>query len=184
MKLKFFFQLVFLLCIILISACQRPTQKIIFTSNPSLPYAVGRKVDPTQVDLRELLRKQKVQVVTVGQDYLIRIPSALLFANQSPRLLWNSYDILYTVACYLRQFRKVSVEVISYSSKCITKPREESLTRTRAREVASYLWSQGIKSRFIFSQGVGSSKPILCTREGGDNSINSRIEIIFRDEVA
>lgn len=184
MKLKIIFQLVFLLCISLISACQRQTQKIIFTSNPALPYAVGRAVDPKQIELQEVLRKQKVQVITMGQDHLIKIPADLLFANQSPRLLWHSYDILYTVACYLRQFRKISVKVISYSSRCITKQREEALTRTRAVEVANYLWSQGIKSRFIFSSGVGSSKPILCTQEGGDDSTNSRIEITFRDEVA
>lgn len=174
----FIFTILFMIC-----GCAKNTQKIIFESNPSLPYAVGSKVDPTQINLLEVLRKQNVKVVTMGQNYLLSIPSTVLFFNQSPRLKWHSYDVLYTVACYLRQFRKVSVKVVSYSTECKSYVRQEALTRARARVVANYLWSQGIKSRFIFSQGVGNNKPLLCTMQGGDDSMNSRIEITFHDEI-
>lgn len=182
-KLKII-KIIFILIILFFQfGCARDTQKIIFKSEPSLPYAVGSRVDPTQIDLLEVLHKQNVKVVTMGQNYLISIPSVILFANQSPRLRWHSYDVLYTVACYLRQFRKVTVQVTSFSTECNSHLRQEALTRARARVVANYLWSQGIKSRFIFSSGVGNHKPMLCTKEGGDGSRSSRIEITFHDEI-
>ena len=62
--------------------------------------------------------------------------------------------------------------------------REHALTQARAREVADYLWSQGIDTRFIFTQGSGSDKPIGAFIERGDASPNSRIEITFRQAVA
>jgi intracellular multiplication protein IcmN len=62
--------------------------------------------------------------------------------------------------------------------------RERALTLARSRVVGEYLWSQGVDSRFIFTQGLGSDKPIMRFTQGGDFSLNSRIEITFRDSVA
>ncbi len=59
-----------------------------------------------------------------------------------------------------------------------------ALTLARARAVGDYLWSQGVDSRFIFTHGLGSDKPIVAFTEKGDKSPNSRIEITFRDAVA
>ena len=50
--------------------------------------------------------------------------------------------------------------------------------------VGEYFWSQGIDSRFIFTQGLGSDKPVVSFTQGGDSSPNARIEITFRDAVA
>lgn len=149
-----------------------------------LPTRVASAQDPgTQHTLRRLL-KRGVKVISIGQNYLISIPADSVFGNQSPRIRWESYALLNDVVCYLKQFRKIGVDVTAYSSKYVSPSRERALTAARAQAVADYLWTQDIDSRFIFTRGLGSDKPILFNRSGGDSSPNSRIEITFRNEVA
>lgn len=130
------------------------------------------------------LNQQGVTVLSVGQDYLISIPAAYLFANQSPRMKWRSYALLNQVAVFLKQFRKVSMHVTTHGSKYVSPARERALSLARSRVVSEYLWSQGVDSRFIFAQGLGSDKPILAYPLGGDRSANARVDITFRNAVA
>lgn len=151
---------------------------------PKLPFKVSGAQDKRIMAMQTLLRKEGVQVITMGQDYLISIPSKALFPSDSPRLMWSGYSLLDAVDCYLDQFRKVAVTVTAYSNKCVSARRDKALTLARARAVGDYLWSQGMDSRFVFTQGLGSDKPITSKYRKGDHSENSRIEITFRDTVA
>ena len=148
-----------------------------------LPFRVAHTSDKAMIRLQKKLANNGVKVVTIGEDYLVSIPSSALFPDQSPRLTWASYGLLNKVVCYLKEFRKVGVNVTAYSSKYVSAKREHALTLARARAVADYLWSQGIDSRFIFTEGLGSDKPIMAYTQGGDKSPNSRIEITFRDTI-
>ncbi|MCE3044428.1 type IVB secretion system protein IcmN/DotK [Legionella sp. 16cNR16C] len=148
-----------------------------------LPGKVQNSSDSAVMSMQSKFKNMGVKVITIGSDYLISIPSAALFADQSPRLTWQSYAILNDVAQFMKMFRKVSVTVTAYSNKYLSCKREQALTLTRARSVADYLWSQCIDSRFIFVEGAGSDKPIVGIMQGGDQSPNSRIEITFRDAI-
>lgn len=168
---------------ILVSGCRSSSLP---TTNEKavLPHKVFGAYDAAIMEMQDGLNKKGIQVITLGQEYLISIPAARLFASQSPRLTWNSYGLLNEVACYLRQFRKISISVTAYSSKCLSSQRERALTLARAREVGNYLRRKNVDSRFIFTHGLGSDKPILTLRQGGDASPNARIEITFRNAVA
>lgn len=174
--------LALMLCLGLLSGCHG-TKKAVVQIPPSLPYKVENSYDTVRMGMRNHLNKNGIKVITLGQEYLISIPSSLLFAEQSPRLTWKSYEALNNIACYLKQFRKISVNVAAFSSKHVSPQRERALTLARARAVGDYLWSQDIDSRFVFTQGLGSDKPILGYSGGRDASPNSRIEITFRDTI-
>ncbi len=148
-----------------------------------LPYHVDGAYDATIIAFQKKFRSQGIGFVTIGQNYLVSIPSALLFPDQSPRILWPSYAVLNDVSAYLKQFRIVSVHIIAYSSKYKSVRREHALTLARARAVGDYLWSQGVDTRFIFTEGAGSDKPILAQESGSDNSPNARVEITFRNAI-
>lgn len=173
-----------ILVIGLMGGCCCGIEEALAKERPLLPTHVPCSSDRKIMAMQKRLNRHGVRVITMGQDYLISIPSRILFANESPRLTWQSYRVLNEVACYLKAFRKVAVNVSGYSSKCFSAQREHALTLARTREVGNYLWSQGIESRFIFTQGMGSDKPIFGARLGGDQSPNSRIEITFRNTVA
>lgn len=173
-----------LLASLLLLGCSRGQQYIpLEDESLRLPRKVAGTSDKQVIALQKSLAKCGVKVITIGEDYLVSIPSAALFADQSPRLTWESYGLLNNIVKFLKQFRKVAVNVTSYSSKYVSAKRERALTLARSRAVADYLWSQGIDSRFIFTVGAGSDKPIMAYTLGGDKSPNSRIEITFRDAI-
>lgn len=148
-----------------------------------LPYKVEGASDEAKMKIRANLQQNGIQVITVGQDYLISIPATALFAKESPHIQWTAYKTLNEVACYLKQFRKITVYVTAYSETCVSAERAKFLTYARANVVANYLWSQHIDSRFIFTRGLGSDKPIGTFKEKGDASPNSRIELTFRQAI-
>ncbi len=149
-----------------------------------LPSRVAGTSDKKIKAMHESFRKKyAVKVVTIGQNYLIAFPSTAIFANQSPRVKWQGYGVLNQIASFMKQFRKVSVNVTAHTSFYKSTAREHALSQARAKIVADYLWSQDIDSRFIFSAGAGCEKPISVYTDGGDNSPNSRIEITFREAI-
>lgn len=149
-----------------------------------LPKKVKGASDKKIVSLQAQLNKQNIKVISIGQNYLISIPSAKIFADQSPRLTWQSYQVLNEVVEYVKQFRTVSLHVRSFSSQYVSARRELALTAARAKAVGDYIQSQGVDTRFIFTSGLGSDKPIMAYKQGGDFSGNSRVEISFRRQVA
>lgn len=171
-----------LLVLLALSGCHKHSNNS--DDQPKLPYKVPGAKDKTINDQQAKFNKKGVTVVSMGQDYLISIPSKLLFANESPEILWPSYALLNAVACYLKEFRKIAINITAFSDKCVSAKHDRALTLARARVVADYLWSQGVDSRFIFTQGLGSDKPIGDFKKTGDQSPNSRVEITFRDAVA
>ncbi|WP_298626812.1 type IVB secretion system protein IcmN/DotK [uncultured Legionella sp.] len=171
-----------LIILLLVSACHR-SNYIPDDEDPKLPCKVQGACDATIMKFITKFNRSGIKAVTIGQDYMISIPASLLFEDQSPHLKWSSYGVLNDVAIFLKQFRKVAVSVTSFSSKYVSVQRERALTLARSRVVGEYLWTQGIDSRFIFTQGLGSDKPITTYLQGGDNSPNARVEITFRNAV-
>lgn len=147
---------------------------------PKWPCKVQGACDATITKYIKKFNKNGVKVITVGQDYMISIPAPYLFETETPHIKWKSYALLNEVAVFLKQFRKISIYITSYSSKYVSVQREKALTMARSRVISEYLWSQGVDSRFIFTQGLGSDKPILA---GENSAMNARIEITFRRAV-
>ena len=78
----------------------------------------------------------------------------------------------------------IDIHVNTYSGKGMIEERNKALTLARAKAVSKYLWSQGIDSRLLFTEGFGSAKPIAYSSKMGDASPNARVEIIFRQLIA
>lgn len=173
-----------LIALVQVTSCHRSYNDNSNDDVPQLPCKVQGACDKTIHKYMVRFNKSGIKVVTMGQDYLISIPASALFADQSPRLTWASYSLLNEIAFFLKQFRKITINITSYSSKYISVQREHALTEARSRVVSEYLWSQGVDSRFIFTQGLGSDKPVVNYLQGGDKSPNARVEITFRRAVA
>lgn len=88
------------------------------------------------------------------------------------------------VIAFLKQFRKIAVNVSAYVTCYQSVHRTEALSRARAAVVANYLWEQGIDTRLLIVAGMGAKHPIATCGPRGDKSLNSRVEITFRDAVA
>lgn len=172
---------------VLLLSCHHRTKTLLPIVNDGiwLPNRVDNTSDMRVASLVRTIRKGGViKVVSIGSDYLLSIPTAALFNQHSPQLKWSSYGYLNQSIALIKQFREVSVTVTAYATPYISTRREKALTLARAREVALYLLSQGVDSRFIFAEAAGSEKPITADTERGEMNSNSRIEITFRNEIA
>ncbi|MFZ4077076.1 MAG: OmpA family protein [Legionellaceae bacterium] len=176
------FSLIFLL--VFLAGCQSPGTPSIIADEQRLPRQVDGASDRMIAAIEKDFHRRGVRVITIGQDYLISVPSIALFADQSPRIQWQAYDLLNEIACYLRQFRHIGITVTAYTMPYVSHHREHVLTLARASAVSNYLLSQGVETRFIFTEGMGSDKPIVAIARRGDKSPNSRIEITFRELIA
>lgn len=172
-----------LLVLNMLTSCKRDFWAL-DKEEPKYPCKVLGACDATIMKLAKHLNKKGIKVITIGQDYMISIPARYLFEPEAPHLKWKSYALLNEIALFLKQFNKIAINIASYSNKYISPQREHALTLARSRVVSEYLWSQGVDGRFIFTQGLGSDKPIIAYSQGGDNSVNARVEITFRDAVA
>ncbi len=167
-----------MLALILAAGCQdRP---YVPEATDKLPTQMPGTSDKIKEQWQAKIQQQGVQFISLGQDHLISISAELLFPNQSPSLNWKAYKLLNDIACYLKQFRKISVNIVGFSEPYVSAEREHALTLDRARVVGNYLWSQGVESRFIFTEGVGADKPKVAYTVSSDASPNARIEITFR----
>ena len=116
----------------------------------------------------EQLQKDGVNIISVGQEYKLVIPTSLLFYANSPRIQWNSYAILNDIASYLRCFNKVEVKIAGITEATGNAARDRALSLNRARSVDNYFWGQEIGADFIYIRGyVVSHQP-------------GRLEISFR----
>ncbi len=167
-----------LFIILLLSGCH--SSKPLVIDQDKLPKHVAGSSDAQIVKMEEKLAANGVKIIIIGQMYLVSIPSHLIFHDQSPRIKWNSYALLNEVAEYLCKFRKVSLYVNAYNDCYLSEKRTKALTNARARKVANYLWSQNVRTRLLFTRGMGNDKPIVAHAKCSDVSPNSRIEIIFR----
>lgn len=170
-----------LLVMILISGCHSSNPYII--DSDKLPKHIAGSTDAQIAKLERILTSKGVKIITIGQMKLVSIPSGLVFYEQSPRIKWASYELLNLVAEYLCKFRKISLYVNAYNDCYLSQKRTKALTLTRSREIANYLWSQNVRTRLIFTRGMGNDKPIVSHTECSDISPNSRIEIVFRRAV-
>lgn len=173
--------MVFLLSLM---GCQSQGTPNIIEDENKLPTQIEGASDKMIVSLEKTFKSRGVRIISIGQDYLISVPSVALFYDESPRLTTVSYDLLNDVACYLRQFRHVGITVTGYTVPYVSRQREHVLSLARARVVANYLMSQGIETRFIFTAGMGNEKPIVAIARRGDGAANSRVEITFREIIS
>ena len=140
-------------------------------------------VDPIKLQLERRLTGERLQIIQIGQHVLIDIPAVLVFNQHSPKISSHSYWILNDVACYIKTFRKVEINV-NVHDFCIDKQeRMLALTRARASAVANYLIGQGIDSRLVITRGLGNDKPIMENECNQNVLANSRIEISFKDQI-
>jgi intracellular multiplication protein IcmN len=168
---------IFLLCLMvgLLLGCQ--------SNSPSVKKQNLDRYGTDPEDIRELeadLVRQDIEVINIGEDYLISLPGNRIFHGPSPRIKWGAYRDLNLVAAYLHQFSKVTVMVVGHTDDSQPEDRALALSRARAQNIADYLWSQNIDARVLHAKGEGSHQPIAsnATPEGREH--NQRIEIVFR----
>lgn len=145
--------------------------------------AVGLKlteqIAPNQ--LNNDLRRGNVQVIKVGEDIMVVLPSHSFFYDDSSHLNEAFYPVLDDVAKFMSQYQTVAVKVSGYTDDQGDKTRNQALSRQQAQNIAKYIQHQGLDARYIYATGYGGEFPIATNETLEGRYINRRVQITFRE---
>ena len=131
-------------------------------------------VEPVSTEtVRQLFDLEKVEL---NKDYILK---NIQFEFDSYTLLSSSFKELNQVAEYLLANPNLNVRLSGHTDFLGTDEYNIVLSQNRARSVADYLISKGVKHGRINSFGFGKSRPIAPEKTDEARSINRRVEIRF-----
>jgi len=130
--------------------------------------------------LVEKLQYNGVQVVQVGDEIELLLPTDRFYMSHSPQLNVMYYPVLNLVGKFIRQFQKINVKVAGYTDNVGSWRRNLVLSKERARNMIIYLWNYGIDTRLLFAVGYGEKYPISSNKTARGRALNNRIVISLR----
>jgi len=136
----------------------------------------GAYIDSTTT-LQDKLINRGVNVIVLGDQVLIVIPSSKLFQAMTGELKPQAYSTLNLVAQYMNGFTKSSVKVAAYTNDTGSKRVDLALSEEQAQRVAKTLMSNGVDTRILYSVGYGGTHLVERNSLDWDDSDNYRIEI-------
>lgn len=139
--------------------------------------AIGKYID-SHTTLMDKLENRHVQVIALGDQLMLVLPSSLIFNSNSSNISAGAYDTLDTVAEFISSVPNMSVKVTAYTSAAVPESVARSLSQQQATNIVKYLWQRNVNTRLIYAEGGGGTK--LVTANIADwASDNYRIEITF-----
>lgn len=131
------------------------------------------------------LQKAHVQAIKVGETYQFIIPSSRLFIGGDSTNLNSDYDFaLNTLAKLIKTYQTVAINISAFTSKQFLPKgplsQTKAITVRQAEAVAAYLWSRGIDTRLLATQGHGDQDAVASNVTPQGRQANQRVVISFR----
>lgn len=140
-----------------------------------LGAAYGSYIDSTTT-LDDRLENRGANIVVLGDQILIVLPSARLFNPMTSTLKAQAYSTLYLVAQYINQYTKMLVKVSAYTDASGTSSADLALSQQQAERVAKILLASGVDARVLYATGYGGTRLVTKNTMNWDTD-NYRIEI-------
>lgn len=142
-----------------------------------LGAAYGKYIDSTTT-LEDRLINRGVNIIILGDQVLIVIPSARLFFDYSAQIKPSSYSTLDMVTCFMNRYVKTLVKIKAYTADTCTPRVSKSLSKHQADNVMRYFEANGLGARMLYAYGADGSDLVVSNCLGWDSD-NYRIEITF-----
>lgn len=137
--------------------------------------AIGAYYD-AYATLQDRLENRGANIILLGDQVMIIIPSYLIFNENSAALRPQAYSTLDMVAEYVSKYPNISVKISGYTGATAPESINTVLSQQQADAVEKYLWKAGINTRVLYAAGYGSS--YLITKNTPEwASDNNRIVI-------
>jgi len=134
----------------------------------------GAYID-ANINLKDRLENRGVNIVELGDQVLIVVPSSRLFMSESSVIRPEAFITLDLVTEYLNRYTKMLVKVAAYTDNSGSKRVDLCISEQQAQSVAKFFMLNGLDARLLYAAGYGGSR--LITRNSGEGSDNNRIEI-------
>ncbi|TAK77214.1 MAG: hypothetical protein EPO11_02895 [Gammaproteobacteria bacterium] len=137
--------------------------------------AYGSYID-ANTTLRDRLENRGVNVVMLGDQILIVIPSARIFDPMTASIKPQSYSTFDMIAQYINQYTKMLVKVAVYTGSGSNEEVNTALSKDEADCIAKALLASGVDARVLYAEGAGSTHFVTADTSNWDSD-NYRIEI-------
>jgi len=131
----------------------------------------------THQTLVQYLIYNGVQVVQVGDQVLLILPSDRFFMPDSANINPAYYRVLNHVGLFLSLFHKIDVRISGYTDNCGSWRRNLALSKLQAQMMVNYFWNYDIDARLLYPVGYGEADPIANNMTPQGRRMNRRIEI-------
>ncbi len=126
------------------------------------------------IEKPKILPDLNIANIKVGQTVQL---NKLYFQADSSAITSESYDVLEEVYDFMEQNSKVFIEIGGHTNNQPTTEYCDKLSTSRAKTVASFLYSKGINKERISYKGYGKRNPIATNDSVAGRKKNQRVEI-------
>jgi len=126
------------------------------------------------------LEKAGAQVIVLGDTVRVILPSDRFFDRRSANLKSHKEPLMTNLTHLINNDQASHIAVIGYTDNVGSTNFKQTRTLQRARNVAGYLWAQGIHIERLSIVGAGGKNPVATNRIPDGSAYNRRIEIKFK----
>lgn len=138
--------------------------------------AAGAYID-THTNWRDKLENAGGQVLILGDQVKIIVPSSMLFHSMTADLNPAAYQTLDMVAQFLSSFDKIGIKVAAFTNATGPARINQEISQEQANAVARYLWLKGVNGRLMTAVGYGGTHLVRQNTFDWNGGDNYRIEI-------
>ncbi len=138
---------------------------------------VGSTLDAQAAELRDDFGNGEIDVINTGNELIVRMPEAVLFATDSATLNPQLRSDLLVLSNSLNKYPNSIVTVTGHTDNTGTAAYNQDLSQRRAASVASVLRSGGVSGGRINTVGAGESQPIASNQSAAGRAMNRRVDI-------
>lgn len=139
--------------------------------------AVGYSLDKQAAELRNDFGNGQIDVINTGNELIVRMPEAILFATDSATLNAQLRSDLFVLSDSLNKYPSSIVTVTGHTDNTGTAAYNQALSERRASAVAAVLQQGGVSYSRIRVVGAGESQPIATNQTAAGRAQNRRVDI-------
>ena len=139
--------------------------------------AIGYSLDKQAAELRNDFGNGQIDVINTGNELIVRMPEAILFATDSATLNPQLRSDLFVLADSLNKYPQSIVTVTGHTDNTGTAAYNQDLSERRAWSVAEVLRNGGVSGSRIRTVGAGESQPIATNQTAAGRAQNRRVDI-------
>ena len=160
--------------VLIITACNK-------LPSPSMSNAQPHPLTPYQHSLVTQARASGAKVIKQADVLHIVLPTDTFFRRNTTRIKRHKLEALNSITLlvksYVAPYRHPRITITGYTDTVFARMTRQKLSTEYAKEIAAYLWHQGIAQRWLRVRGAGAASPIASNRTPYGSAYNRRVVI-------